>query len=133
MKVSTKGRYALRVMIDLAKNNDGNYTSLKDIADRQQISMKYLEQIIAILNKAGYLNTARGNLGGYKLSKKPEEYRVGDILRVTEGSLAPIVCLTDEGHCDRQEKCTTYEFWEGLDKVVNEYVDSKTIADFLKN
>lgn len=132
MKISTKGRYALRVMIDLAINDTGNFISLKDIANRQEISNKYLEQIIAMLNKAGYLETARGNTGGYKLAKKPSEYIVGDILRVTEGELAPIYCLTDEGECKRKENCKTYSFWKGLDKVINEYVDSKTLEDLMK-
>ncbi len=130
MKVSTKGRYALSVMIDLALNSKGDFISLKDIALRQGISMKYLEQIVALLNKAGYLQTARGNNGGYKLTKKPEEYIVGDILRATEGDLAPIMCVTEES-CDKKESCRTFTFWEGLDKVINEYVDSKTLADLL--
>ena len=132
MKISTKGRYALRVMLDLAINNDGNFTSLKDIANRQEISNKYLEQIIAMLNKAGYLETARGNNGGYKLAKKPSEYIIGDILRATEGDLTPIYCLTEEGECKRKENCKTYSFWKGLDKTINEYVDSKTLEDLMK-
>lgn len=131
MKISTKGRYALMIMIDLATNDNGNFISLKDIAKRQQISMKYLEQIVSLLNKAGYLQTARGNNGGYKLSKKPEDYTVGDILRASEGDLAPIVCLTEEGECEKKHNCNTYPFWEGLDKVINDYVDSKTLADFI--
>lgn len=132
MKVSTKGRYALSVMIDLAMHNNGEFISLKDIATRQGISIKYLEQIVALLNKAGYLKTARGNNGGYKLTKGPEEYRVGDILRATEGDLAPIMCLGEDGDCVKKKDCITYSFWEGLDRVINEYVDSKTLADLLK-
>lgn len=132
MKISTKGRYALKLMIDLAKNSEEEYVTLKDISKRQGISNKYLEQIVAMLNKAGYLKTARGNNGGYKLTKKPEEYKVGDILRATEGDLAPIMCLTQRGACDKKTKCITYSFWEGLDKVINDYVDSKTLADFIK-
>lgn len=132
MKISTKGRYALRVMIDLALNDNGNYITLKDIAKRQDITNKYLEQIVALLNKAGFLETARGNNGGYKLARKPEEYNVGDILRATEGDLAPIYCLTEDGECTRKKKCKTYSFWKGLDDVINEYVDSKTLADLLK-
>ena len=119
MKVSTKGRYALRIMIDLSLNNDGSYISLKDIAMRQEISFKYLEQIMSLLNKAGYLETLRGNNGGYRLSRKPSEYNVGEILRVTEGELAPIYCLTENGHCDRMINCPTYSFWKGLDDVIN--------------
>ena len=96
MKISTKGRYAIRVMMDLAMNGNEKFISLKDIAQRQQLSNKYLEQIIAMLNKAGFLETARGNNGGYKLAKKAEDYTVGDILRATEGDLAPIYCLTED-------------------------------------
>lgn len=132
MKISTKGRYALRVMIDLAINSNGNYISLKDIAARQEISNKYLEQIIAMLNKAGYLETARGNSGGYRLAKQAKEYRIGDILRATEGNLTPIYCLTEEGECSRKEDCKTHSFWKGLDKVISEYVDSKTLEDLIK-
>ena len=131
MKISTKGRYALRVMVDLAMNDTGIFIPLKDIANRQEISNKYLEQIIAILNKAGYLETARGNTGGYKLARKPSEYIIGDILRATEGDLTPIYCLTEDGECKRKENCKTYSFWKGLDKVINEYVDSKTLEDLL--
>lgn len=132
MKISTKGRYALRIMIDLAMNNNGKYISLKEISRRQEISNKYLEQIISLLNKAGYLETARGNMGGYKLSKAPKEYTVGDILRATEGDLAPIYCLTEEGECNKQKGCKTYSFWKGLDDVINEYIDSKTLEDLIK-
>ena len=131
MKISTKGRYALRVMIDLAVNSNGNYITLKDIEKRQEISNKYLERIIAMLNKAGFLETARGNTGGYKLSKLPKEYRVGDILRATEGDLVPIYCLTNEGNCSREQICKTRSFWQGLDDAINEYVDSKTLEDLL--
>ena len=132
MKISTKGRYALRVMIDLAINSNGKYISLKDIAERQEISNKYLEQIISLLNKASYLETARGNTGGYKLAKEPKEYTVGDILRATEGDLAPIYCLTEDGECNRQKLCKTYSFWKGLDDVINEYIDSKTLEDLIR-
>lgn len=132
MKISTKGRYALRVMIDLALNRNGKYITLKDIAERQEISNKYLEQIISLLNKAGYLETARGNTGGYKLAKEPKEYKIGDILRATEGDLAPIYCLTEEGECNKQKSCKTYSFWKGLDDVINEYIDSKTLEDLIK-
>ena len=132
MKISTKGRYALRVMIDLALNSNGNYISLKDIAERQEISNKYLEQIISLLNKASFLETARGNTGGYKLARLPKEYKVGDILRATEGDIAPINCLTENGECARQDKCKTYSFWKGLDDVMTEYIDSKTLEDLIK-
>ena len=132
MKVSSKGRYALRIMIDLAMNDNGNFISLKEIAERNGMSMKYSEQIVSMLNKAGYLQTARGNNGGYKLNRKPEEYKVGDILRASEGDLAPIVCLEEDGACDRKDKCITFSFWEGLDKAINDDVDSKTLADLIR-
>lgn len=131
MKISTKGRYALRVMIDLAINNNGEYISLKDISNRQGISNKYLEQIIAMLNKAGFLKTARGNNGGYKLAKKTDEYIIGDILRATEGDLAPIACVKGE-ECSNKENCKTFEFWKGLDDVINNYVDGKTLSDLIR-
>lgn len=131
MKISTKGRYALRVMVDLAMNGKGNFISLKEIAERQEISNKYLEQIIAMLAKKGYLETARGNNGGYRLAKKANEYTVGEILRATEGELAPIDCLTKEGTCTRKENCKTHAFWKGLDNVINEYVNSKTLEDLI--
>lgn len=131
MKISTKGRYALRVMIDLAVNDKGNYVSLKDISNRQEVSLKYLEQIMAMLNKAGYVKSVRGNNGGYRLAKLPEEYKVGDILRKTEGDLAPIACVNGE-ECGKRENCKTFKFWQGLDNVINEYVDSKTLADLIK-
>ncbi len=131
MKISTKGRYALRVMIDLAENSGDNFTSSKDIAKRQEISSKYIEQIISMLNKAGFLETARGNLGGYRLLKKPSEYSVGDILKATEGDLAPTHCIRGQ-ECARKEKCKTYAFWKGLDNVINDYVNSKTLEDFIR-
>ena len=131
MKISTKGRYALRVMIDLAVNDKGDYVSLKDISNRQEVSLKYLEQIMAMLNKAGYVKSTRGNNVGYRLAKSPEEYKVGDILRKTEGDLAPIACVNGE-ECGKRENCKTFKFWQGLDNVINEYVDSKTLADLIK-
>ena len=130
MKISTKGRYALRLMIDLAQYNTGEYITLKDISRRQDISIKYLEQIVSLLSKAGLLNSVRGPQGGYKLRKLAKEYTVGDILRVTEGSLAPVACLdTVEADCNRLVACVTREFWQGLEQVVNNYVDSITLAD----
>ena len=130
MKISTKGRYALKVMIDLAKHNNGDFIPLTEIAKREQISNKYLEQIVALLNKAGYLETLRGNNGGYKLAKAPKEYKIGDILRATEGDIAPIACIREE-KCAQSQNCSTYKFWDGLDKVINDYIDSKTLEDML--
>lgn len=132
MKISTKGRYALRVMVDLAINSNGNYITIKEIAKRQGITNKYLEQIVALLNKAGFLESARGNTGGYKLAKAPKEYIVGDILRATEGDLTPIYCLTNNGECSRKQDCKTYSFWNGLDNVITEYINSKTLEDLIK-
>ena len=131
MKVSSKGRYALRIMIDLAMNDNGNFISLKEIAERNGMSMKYSEQIVSMLNKAGYLQTARGNNGGYKLAKPADEYKIGDILRATEGELTPIACIHGE-ECTKKENCKTFEFWHGLDTIVNEYVNSKTLEDLIK-
>lgn len=134
MKISTKGRYALRIMADLAIHDNGEYIRLKDIAERQSITLKYLEQIMPLLTKAGYVKSCRGNNGGYMLARKPEEYTVGEILRTTEGSLSPIACIEDQpNRCPRKEKCTTLSFWEGLWQVINEYVDHVTLADLIKN
>lgn len=129
MKISTKGRYALVVMIELSGNSNNEYIPLKDIAERQQISVKYLEKIVAMLNKAGFVQSNRGNNGGYKLVKEPKEYKVGDILRAAEGDLAPTGCVTE--NCVRKDKCKTFEFWQGLDKAIESYVDSTTLQDLL--
>ena len=132
MKISTKGRYALRMMIDLAEHQNCGYVALKDIADRQNISKKYLEQIIPILNKSDILKTTRGSQGGYMLSKSPDKYTVGEILRLTEGSLAPVDCLNqDPIQCERSGECATLPVWQGLNRVINEYLDSITLQDIL--
>lgn len=134
MKVSTKGRYALRIMADLAMNDNGEYIRLKDIAERQSLTLKYMEQIMPLLTKAGYLKSYRGNNGGYMLARKPEEYTAGEILRTTEGSLSPIACIEDTpNRCPRKDYCTTLSFWEGMGKVIDEYVDGITLADIVKN
>ena len=134
MKISTKGRYALRIMIDLARHDEGSYIRLKDIAERQNITLKYMEQIMPLLTKAGYVRSYRGNNGSYMLARKPEEYTVGDILRTTEGSMAPIACIEDQpNRCPRCEECTTLPFWEGLWKVINEYTDRYTLADLMED
>ncbi len=131
MKMSTKGRYALTTMIYLAKNYDSKrYISLKEISDNENISFKYLEKIITILNKNDYLLVQRGNSGGYKLKYKPSSYNIGDILRVSEGTLAPISCVSGE-KCDKKENCESYSFWEGLYNQINDYVNSKTLEDFI--
>ena len=132
MKISTKGRYALRLMVDLAEHKDNGFIALKDVAKRQNISKKYLEQIVPVLNGAGLLATNRGNRGGYKLAKEPKEYTVGDILRITEGSIAPVSCLESEvNSCERKNFCQTLYVWEGLYKVVNEYLDGITVQDIV--
>lgn len=132
MKISTKGRYALRLMLDLAVNGKENFVALKDIAERQDISKKYLEQIVPLLNKSGALRTNRGYQGGYMLARRPAEYSVGEILRITEGSLAPVSCLdAEENLCDKSVECITLPLWKGLYKVINEYLDSVTLQDLL--
>ena len=132
MKISTKGRYALRLMVDLAEHKDNGFIALKDVAKRQNISKKYLEQIVPVLNGAGLLATNRGNRGGYKLAKEPKEYTVGDILRITEGSIAPVSCLDSEVNpSERKNFCQTLYVWEGLYKVVNEYLDGITVQDIV--
>lgn len=132
MKVSTKGRYALRMMIDLAQNNKGTPVSLKDIAKRQGISDKYLEQIISVLNKAGFVRSIRGAQGGYLLKREPKDYTVGMILRLTEGSLAPVACVeNDEITCERLESCATVILWKKLNDAINGVVDSITLQDLI--
>lgn len=132
MKISTKGRYALRLMLDLALHNTGEAVSLKDIAKRQGISDKYLEQIISVLNKAGYVRSVRGAQGGYLLKKAPEEYTVGMILRLTEGTLAPVSCVEDEeSECKREDSCVTVMVWKRLNAAINEVVDHITLADLV--
>jgi len=128
MKISTKGRYALRLMLDLAMNGENNVVRIKDIAERQQISDKYLEQIISVLNKAGYVRSTRGPQGGYSLRKAPEEYTVGDILRLTEGSLAPVACVEEEGS---EVDCVTVEVWKRLNQAISDVVDHITLADLV--
>ncbi len=134
MKISTKGRYALRMLLDLAEHKNDGYIALKDIAARQNISKKYLEQIIPVLNKSDILNANRGYQGGYKLAKSPEKYTVGDILRLTEGSIAPVACLDHNPiECDRCDDCITLPIWKGLHKVISDYLDSVTLQDILDN
>lgn len=130
MKISTKGRYALRLMLDLALNNTGEYISIKSIAARQEISEKYLEQIISLLSRAGYVRSIRGSQGGYRLAMEPKEYTVGMILRLTEGSIAPIDCL-DEDNCDRSGTCVTKEVWKELYDAIKGVVDRITLQDLV--
>jgi Rrf2 family protein len=121
------------MMIDLAEHDDGTLISLKDVAARQDISPKYLEQIVGLLSKAGFLHSGRGPMGGYRLARKPAEYTVGSILRLTEGNLAPVACLEDaENQCQRCAQCATLDFWTGLYGVINEYIDRFTLEDLVK-
>ena len=132
MKISTKGRYVLRMLLDLAEHRGEGYIALKDIAKRQGISKKYLEQIIPLLNNTDILVASRGYQGGYMLAKSPDMYTVGDILRITEGSIAPVSCLEGGSTvCDRDDQCMTLYVWEGLEKVIAEYLDSITLQDIL--
>ena len=132
MKISTKGRYALRMLLDLATNQRDGYVALKEIAERQNISKKYLEQIVPVFNKSDILRTNRGFQGGYRLARTPDKYTVGEILRLTEGSLAPVACLeNDPIECDRSGDCITLPLWQGLSKVINEYLDGITLQDLL--
>ena len=134
MMISTKGRYALRVMIDLAQNSKDNYASLKDVAKRQNISMKYLEMIVSMLNKGNIVKSLRGKSGGYKLAKDPKDYTVGSILKLTEKTLAPVMCI-EEGpeHCERSQDCITLPLWQKLDHVINDYLDNVTLEDLIEN
>lgn len=133
MMISTRGRYALRVIIDLAEHNSDGYTPLKDIAERQDISRKYAENIMTALSKNGFVEAVHGKGGGYRLNRKPEEYRVGDILRLTEGSLAPVSCLEcGTKICDRAGECRTFPMWDKLNKLINDYLNQVTIGDLMK-
>ena len=132
MKISTKGRYALRMLLDLSQHQGDGYIALRDIAERQDISRKYLEQILPVFNHARVLLAQRGAGGGYRLSKDPGCYTVGDILRMTENSLAPVACLDDDANkCRRNGFCLTLPVWEGLNKVICEYLDGITLQDIL--
>ena len=133
MMISTRGRYALRVIIDLAENADGGYTAMKEVADRQGISLKYLERILPLLVKENMIEGVHGKGGGYRLARKPAEIKVRDILRVTEGSLVPVACLDCGAEpCRRTSECRTLPMWKKLNSIVNDYLDSITIADLTK-
>ncbi len=130
--ISTRGRYALRVMLDIATNQEDGFVPMKDVANRQQLSLKYLEQILPALTRNGLIKGVQGKGGGYRLTRDPADYPIGEILRITENNLAPVSCLAEGApKCERRGKCKTIGFWEGLDKVVNDYVDSKTLQDLL--
>jgi len=132
MMVSTRGRYALRMMIDLADHKDQGYTPMKDVAERQGLSLKYLERILPVLTKNGLIEGIQGKGGGYRLTKELKEYRIGDILRLTEGDLAPVACLgCGAGPCERAEDCRTLPMWNDFNNMVNAYFDGITLADLM--
>lgn len=132
MMISTRGRYVLRVLADLAEHSNGEYIPMKDIAERQELSLKYIEKIMPLLTKQKIVDGLHGKGGGYRLNRPPEKYRVGDILRLTEGSLAPVQCLEDENHvCPRASRCRTLDMWERFNKLTNEFFDSVSLADLI--
>ena len=133
MKVSSRGRYALRVMIDLAEHDDGVYIPMKEVAQRQAISLKYLEKILPLLVAGNLVEGIQGKGGGYRLTRSPKEYPIGEILRLTEGDLAPVACLEcGTEKCVRTADCRTLPMWSELNRRVNEYLDSVTIGDLMK-
>lgn len=133
MMISTRGRYALRVLVDLAEHEGDGYIPMKKIANRQGISLKYLEQIVPVLSKNGFIQGVHGKGGGYRLSKEPKEYRVGDILRLAEGDLAPVACLSCHAEkCDRADICPTLPMWTEFHHMVNNYFDGITLVDLMK-
>lgn len=133
MMISTRGRYALRVMIDLAEHSDGGYIPMKDVAARQEISLKYLERILPVLAKNNLIEGVQGKGGGYRLTRPPEAYPVGEILRLTEGDLAPVACLENGSTpCGRSIECRTIEMWSRLNRLINDFFDGITVADLMK-
>ena len=134
MMISTRGRYALRVMLDLAEHQGEKYIPMKEVAKRQGISLKYLEKILPALAKNGFIVGVHGKGGGYQLTREPSEYRVGDNLRITEGDLAPVACLQcDSEPCDHVDSCRTRPMWLQLHSMINDYFDSVTLEDLLRD
>ena len=131
MMISTRGRYALRVMLDLAMDETGSYVPLDRIARREGMSEKYLESIIVVLSRAGLVKSLRGKGGGYMLTRQPEEYPIGEILRLTEKTLAPVTCLESGAACPEADACPTFPLWQGLDKVIDDYLMAHSLADLL--
>ena len=132
MMVSTKGRYALRIMLDLAQQEPESFVSLTSVSSRQGVSVKYMEAIVAILNRAGFVESQRGKDGGYRLRRRPAEYTIGSILKLTEGSLAPVACLDcEENGCDRADSCLTLPMWQHLDAIFDGYLEKVTLQDLL--
>lgn len=133
LKISTRGRYAVRLMLDLAMNESDHYVTIKSISERQEISSKYLEQIISTLSRAGFVKSVRGSQGGYKLSKPAADYTVGAILRLIEGSLVPVACMDDDpNQCPRCESCVTLDVWKKIDTAVSSVVDNITLEELVK-
>lgn len=133
MMISTRGRYALRVLIDLAEHQNGAYIPMKEVASRQDISLNYIERIMPLLTKANLVEGIHGKGGGYQLTKAPQQYRVGEILRLTEGDLAPVACLgCDAKVCDRSKECRTFSMWNQFYAITNDYFDSITLADLMR-
>ena len=132
MKISTKGRYALRLMLDLAMHHDGSFIPLKAVSQRQNISDKYLEQIVHLLSKGGLVQSARGAQGGYRLTREPELYSVGEILRLVEGSLVPVACLECGANCEHTEECMTIDLYKRMQKAIDDIVDGTTLVDLIK-
>ena len=134
MMISTRGRYALRVMIDIAEHDSGGFTPMKDVAERQGLSLKYLERILPVLTKNKLVSGVHGKGGGYRLSRRPEEYTVGEILRLTEGNLAPVSCLEGDAEpCPRASECRTLKMWTDFYNMTNKYFDGITIADLMRS
>lgn len=134
MMISTRGRYALRVMIDLAEQSSDGYVSMKSVAERQDVSLKYLEKILPDLVKADFIEGVHGKGGGYRLTRRPEEYRIGDILRLTEGDLAPVACLECNAEpCKRAAECRTIPVWSKLNTLINDYLDGVTLAELMRS
>lgn len=132
MKISSRGRYALRLMVELARSDSSTWVALSDISAKQDISVKYLEQIVPNLVKGGLVQSSRGSQGGYRLAKDAENYTTGEILRAVVGSLAPVACLDSDEGCARRQHCSTIKFWAGLNQVINNYVDSVSLSDLAK-
>ena len=133
MLISTKGRYALRILVDMAEHQSENYITLQEVAQRQDISEKYLEAIVRELVKKGIVAGQRGKGGGYRLCRPPQQINVGEVLRTTEGSLSPVACLSEGASpCERAAQCRTLEFWRGLDEVIDRYVGGYTVADMMR-
>lgn len=133
MLISTKGRYAMRFMIDLAQREEGDLVSLREIAEFEGISLKYLEQLVRPLTQAGLIKGIRGKNGGYCLAKPTEQIKAGDVLRAVEGATVPVACSALESGCERGFECNAVRFWAGLDRVIEEYVDGHTLADLAKH